>query len=468
LRTPLSGASVQKTMLELLKPQIKHSRKLLDSLFINGIATDLSQTGTGKTYVAAWMAKQIGCGVDVICPKTVKKTWVETLTMAGVTNFHIHNYEKLVRGNTEYLEYDLGKFHATNKWWLSDGIYPKFRKDNLIILDEVHKCRGQKSLASDLLIALKNHNYKLLKLSATAATSVADMKAFGYSSNLHDGENYKSWCFDHGARYNSYGTIVWDGDQTVAKEGIKRIHHNLFEQQKIAGRMTRDQFGDIFPENRLFADVFDLGSNNSKLERVYDIMQQELDLLDERAKNYKQHVFAIMMKARRESELLKVPVMVEWIEDMYNEGISPVVFVNFNDTVDALKNRLNKSKFHGKIGYLLGEQDENEKNQDIQDFQNDIKRIFIANIAAGNLGISLHDLNGNFPRFSLINPSWSAVNFVQATGRIVRAKGKSACIQRFLYANVDVEKRMADRMKARIDNLECLNDGDLSYEFAFQ
>ena len=33
-----------------------------------------------------------------------------------------------------------------------------------------------------------------------------------------------------------------------------------------------------------------------------------------------------MTKARRHAEILKVPTMVEMIEDLYDEGISPVVF----------------------------------------------------------------------------------------------------------------------------------------------
>jgi hypothetical protein len=47
------------------------------------------------------------------------------------------------------------------------------------------------SLASDLLIVLKNQKYKILGMSATAATSVVDMKAIGYKATVPDVE-YKS------------------------------------------------------------------------------------------------------------------------------------------------------------------------------------------------------------------------------------------------------------------------------------
>lgn len=450
----------------LLEPQKQHAKNLLDSIYINGVADDLSETGTGKTFSACWVAKQLNCPVVVICPNPVKKVWHDTLALFDLKNVTIINYEKLVRGNTEYLSYDLNKFHATPAWWKSEGIELNFRPDSFIILDEEHKGRGQFSLINDLFVALKNYKYKVLGLSASAATSVADMKAIGYKANLHTGENFSSWCSDFGGRLNQYGQIDWTGDQTKANEGMAKIHANLFHTQKIASRMRRNDFGDIFPENRVFADVFDIGANASKLQTVYDTMQYELAMLDKRSQNYSQHVFAIMIKARRHAELLKTPTMVDWIEDMYDEGISPVVFTNFNDTVEALTARLGKKKkFKDKIGYLIGGQKDEVRFKDIELFQCDKKRIFIANLQAGNLGISLHDLNGNFPRHSLINPSWSAVYFIQAIGRIHRAKGKTPCIQRFFYANVPIEIRMAGRLSRRIDNLDCLNDGDVNEEY---
>ena len=37
----------------LLAPQIPHVQRLVDSLYSNGFAIDLSETGTGKSYAAA-------------------------------------------------------------------------------------------------------------------------------------------------------------------------------------------------------------------------------------------------------------------------------------------------------------------------------------------------------------------------------------------------------------------------------
>lgn len=42
---------------QLLAIQKQHAVDLLNSLHLNGVAFDSSQTGCGKTYVAAWIAK---------------------------------------------------------------------------------------------------------------------------------------------------------------------------------------------------------------------------------------------------------------------------------------------------------------------------------------------------------------------------------------------------------------------------
>ena len=85
----------------------------------------------------------------------------------------------------------------------------------------------------------------------------------------------------------------------------------------------------------------------------------------------------------------------------------------------------------------------------------------LVNLAAGNAGISLHDLDGKFPRHSIVCPSWSAINLVQALGRIHRAEGKSPCLQKIVFAAETIEERCCERVQAKLDNLDMLNDGDL-------
>jgi hypothetical protein len=449
----------------LLEPQKIHSTKLLNSLHLNGFAFDASPTGTGKTYCASWIAKNYGSSVVVICPKSVQKNWFDTLKSFGIDNPIVMTFERLVRGNTDYYTYDMSVYLNRTNWWKSLGITVNFPNNSLVILDEVHKCKGQKSLSGECLVAIKNAGHKLLMLSASAATNVTEMKAFGYVTLIHSGYGFYDFCKDNGVAFNRFGLGTWDANLQKCKEGMVRIHNTLFNTLGCANRMNRKDFGNIFPDNQVIADGFDLGSNTAKLQSVYNEMEYELMNLDESSMEYSEHHFAIIMKARRQSEILKVPAMVSWIEDMYDEGVSPVVFINFRETLEAIEKRLNSAKYSGKIAKIVGGQTQKQRDNEIEQFQSDTKRICLVMVAAGSASVSLHDLNGNYPRNTLINPSYSAINTLQSLGRCHRANGKTPVIQRFFFANgVEIEEKMRKRVNLRLTNLDSLNDGDLSLD----
>ena len=158
-----------KSFTSLLEPQLDHAKTLLDSIYFNGFALDESHTGTGKTYVACAIAKELNCPVVVVCPKVVIPTWKKLLAKFGVDGALVINYELLIRGNTKWMSYDKVEYFKKANWE-SKGMNLNFPKNSLVILDEVHKCKAKTSLCSDFLIACTNHKYKRLKLSATPAT----------------------------------------------------------------------------------------------------------------------------------------------------------------------------------------------------------------------------------------------------------------------------------------------------------
>ena len=442
----------------LLPPQREHAVALLNSLYINGVACDQSETGTGKTYVAAWLAKNLNSPVVIVCPKVVIPSWTKVLSYFGIKAHCLINYEKLIRGNTEHLSFKDGKDTGPSDYTIN------FPKNSLVILDEVHKCKSATSKNSDFLIKLKMDGYKSLLLSATAATNPLEMKAFGFATTLHNLVSYRHFITSSGAYAGRYGGFQIDLQSQKTIEAMSNIHNTLFNLYKVSSRMTRKMFDKIFPDNHVMAECFDMGTNTDKINRVYEQMEAEMAALEESSINYSQHHFAIMTKARRMAELLKVPTMVEMIEDWYDEGISPVVFVNFTDTVEAIEKQLAKNrKFDGKIARIVGGQSDKVRQKDIEDFQSDNKRIMIANLAAGNAGVSLHDLIGNHPRGSIISPSYSAINLLQALGRIHRAEGKTTCIQKVMFADGTIEVEACKRVQCKLNNLECLNDGDLTY-----
>ena len=450
----------------LIGPQPQHAEILWRSLQTNGFALDLSATGTGKTYCAASVAKNDGSPLVLICPKSVLKTWTTILAAYGVKPKLAINYELLGRGKTKWMKFvkqaDPCRPHvpgATEK-------LPHFRLPQgcLVILDEGHRCKGLDTTNSQMLISLVVQKFKVLVASATAAVSPLDMKALGFLLQLHNLHDFPDFCRLHGARWvGKWGALSFSMDDPAAKKGMESLNNYLFKVLKCASRMTREDFGDKFPESQIVADVFDMGSNERKIQRVYEDMERELAHLEERCASYRDHIFAILMAARRNVELLKVPLFVEMVEDLFDEGKSVVMFCNFDDTIEAINTRLQRSKkFRDTVVFIRGGQSTSAREQAINDFQSDRKRVALVNIAAGGVAISLHDLTGDHPRASVLSPNWSAIQMLQAVGRIWRQGGKTKSYQRIVYAADTIEEHICRRVQEKINSLNTLNDGDLA------
>jgi len=100
-------------------------------------------------------------------------------------------------------------------------------------------------------------------------------------------------------------------------------------------------------------------------------------------------------------------------------------------------------------------------------FQEDKTRICLCMIQAGGVGLSLHDLNGKYPRTTLITPTFSARELKQALGRTPRMNGLSKCIQKIVYAAGTVEAKACAAVRGKLDNISALNDGDLQTGITF-
>ena len=69
----------QSTTPTLFDWQIFHAKVLMTSLLNHGYAKDGSDTGTGKTFVALYLAKKMGLVPFVLCPKSVVPSWKDTM-----------------------------------------------------------------------------------------------------------------------------------------------------------------------------------------------------------------------------------------------------------------------------------------------------------------------------------------------------------------------------------------------------
>ena len=456
----------------LLEPQKPHAEFLANALKNMGIAADFSPTGTGKTFVGASILRHLKRKFIVICPKLNIPKWKTVLNQFGLSAELIINYEKLARGNIKTVYRYKRKGQKDIPYFLRGEF--RIPKDWIVVLDESHRTKGVESLQAGLLFALKMQGYSVLCLSATQAMTPMDMRAFGFAFNLHKGMHFisgrgqnngmnlfKQFCESAGAEYvGKWGAMYFDSGNEEAVKKLQAVRSNLFDVQKVASRMRREDFGTIFPKNQVEATVYDMGENGKKIGHIYDEMEAEIARLEKHCQNYALHVLAIITKARRMAELLKVPSLCELTEDLYDENKSVLIFVNYTDTIESLVSRLSKKFGADKIAQIYGGVTTRQRLDDINAFQNDQKRITVANLAAGGECIDLHDITGKHPRASLINPSFRSIAVLQSIGRHCRAYAKSDCWTNLVLADGTIEVPVAQNFNGKKDHLDILNDGD--------
>ena len=462
----------------LLQPQFGHAEHLSKSLTDNGISWDGSATGTGKTYSACAIIRDQKRKFVVVCPKLAIPEWKRVMAMFGITPEFIINFEKLARGNTPHYK-RISQAKYQRKYNVDNDVeIPEFLRaewkipaDWLIVIDESHKCKGVDSLNSGLLFNIKTQGLKAHLMSATQATTPLDMRAFGYAMDLHSKNpnelfelrEFKKFCEEAGAEWvGKWGAQYFDSGKPESMAKLAKIREYLFDFKKVGARLTRKDMGDIFPATQVVAEAYDMGTASDKIQAVYDEMEMELDLLEERCESYKDHVLAIITKARRHTEMLKVPTIVEMVSDYNTEGRSAVIFVNYQDTIDAIVARLGKEFDPKLIGQISGAVSFKQRLDDIRAFQGDKKHFMVANLAAGGQCINLHDILGGRPRSSIINPSYSAISVLQSAGRIDRAYAQSDVYQRFLYAARTIEEAVCHRFNDKNCFITALNDGTLT------
>lgn len=427
-------------MKKLYKIQEDHARVLESGLRTYRAALDASETGCGKTIVAVELAARMGLETLVVCPKATIPAWQAALQDRNV-RARVINYEKLKSKNAGY-----GKFNGRKQWEWS--ALPN--AEALIVWDEVQKCMSMTSQNSKMLVGSKKY-YNLL-LSATAAEDPTEMKALGYILGIHDLKDYWNWLRKHGCKPNPWGALEFKGGP---KELVK-IHDQIFNAGK-GSRLKVEDMKAHFGESQIITEPIDFG-DEGEIQKLYATMDEEIEELKTRMQEDKSGAEGLVkqLRARQAVELLKVPYILEATEQAIKEKRSVAIFVNFNDTVDALAERL------GTKCFIRGGQADSARFQSMAEFQDGRSRIIICNIAAGGTGVSLHDEHGNHPRTALISPSFNAKELIQVMGRVHRAGGKSISQQRILFAAGTIEEKVKKSIDTKLKNLEIFNDGGLT------
>lgn len=456
---------------EVLEPDFYYGFSLSgDGRFLLG---DFTVThNTGKTYQDLGAALATGREVCVICPLSVIGTypkfgkrgsgWMGAFAHFGHMPRFVLNYESLRSGSkknkwvkkmSRRIEGARGEKARVHTWFeWNKAELPV--DETIFILDEAHNVKNEGTLNQELAKAIIRERYPVIFTSGTLAQNPNHMRATGLAVSLYanrTGTTWEHFLETHGVKYDRKFVGGMEGRYHLA-----RINKTVFPRR--GARVRIKDLGDRFPETTIVAEAFETGAAD-QIQAAFKKAEMELEEMVASQTITEQQGFMLRqgawMKAWHAGERLKVPSLVAMVQDFVEEGQSVAIFVNFSDVREELCERL-----HTRCS-IHGQQSRTQREACIAMFQEDKARVIVCQIDAGGVGVSLHDLNGDYPRVAIVLPTTKVVSLTQALGRVHRSGGLTASRQIIFFAAGTVEEDLCERLREKMGNMDALNDGDL-------
>lgn len=405
---------------------------LAASLHRWGGALDASLTGTGKTTacLAAFRAAGIN-RLAVLCPISVIPNWQEWGERFGLRVRAI-NYERAIRGIPGLLE----RNQRNQFTWLG--------RNYGVAFDEAHRIGGLSTLNSKMAKAAARQGIPAMALSATIGDTPMRLSALGEILRLFGPREFIPWALNHGVERKDNGRFVYVGGNA----GMMAIRNRIFAE----GRGIRLDPATIpeFPEAQIDSILIETEHVN-EINEVLDKMTGIADSAAAGRLSFPQFRKS-MHDEWRALERLKLAPCCELIEDAAASGMCGILFVHYREIAQEAARLLN-------CPLIIGGQPDDERQAIIQGRREDrIQKIVCT--SAGNEGISLHDVTGRHPTYSVIMPSGSSRVARQEVGRGWRAGARSKAIIRFAFAAGTREADRARRLAGRLNRLDALTNMD--------
>ncbi len=417
--------------------QLRNAERLVHVLREHRHAADFSEPGTGKTLTALLVAKEIDRPTLVVGPRISKTAWQRCGEAAGVPHAYL-GWEKLRAGNTGAGSWS-GKGRSRRWEWNPDV--------GLVIFDEAHRAGGDRTQNAIIVASTKRDRIPSLLLTATPATNPLRMRALGYLLGLHNWADHWEWCRRRGCFQMPFGGLQFTQNEKRAKQVLDLL------AEQMSPRCVKTALREVRPDHSMILRpvLMDL-DNQAEAERLAE--NTRCLYLQLRERQASSSGAAEWQKNRQAMELLKVPSIAERISDKLEAGNTVLVFVQFLQTLEALRT------IYPQSGTIRGDVPEQERQRIMDAVQSDQLRLCFLQVRAGGESVSLNDKTGRHPRVIMMPPVSDAQTAKQVFGRGDRVDNKTPVLVEVLLAAGTSEERIERQLTRNLNNLEALTDVD--------
>jgi SWI/SNF-related matrix-associated actin-dependent regulator 1 of chromatin subfamily A len=437
------------------RPPMEHQKVAIEKLLANDKFILADDMGLGKTTAAVIASIESGAKkVLIVCPASLKINWDREIK--NYTDRRVLIVEGRKWGSTfDYyiINYDILKnYHTTEKSEDSEDfkllVNEKF---DLAIVDEAHYVSNTTANRTRLLNDVLETIPRVWLLTGTPMTS----RPINYFNLLKIVDspltlNWQSYVrrYCKGYQFTVGNRKVWN---TSGASNLDELRERT--KSYVLRRMKTDILD--LPEKIVTPVFVELTS------KMYDEELEEFTRISNDKKDNETISVTLnrLMKIRQLIAYEKIPYTCEIIDKCLDQGKKVIVFTNFTMSLEMLHEKYKKNSV-----ILNGSMSKEKKQESVDRFQNENKiKIFISNIVAGGVGITL-----TAGEVVIMNDlSFVPAHHSQAEDRAYRYGQKNSVLVYYPIFENTLEKiiyNILQKKKGIIDQV--MGDGEYSESFS--
>lgn len=390
--------------------------------------------GLGKTFIASLVGQSIEGRKIVIAPETLRLNWKKELKRV---------YPDADVKCCTNKSYEIGKDwtimgYRTAVKYLDDILKEDY---SCVFVDEAHNIKAVNNYgnptsqrAKAAMEICNKAKYVYPMTGTPIPTHNKDLYNLLHLLRCPIAESFYKYAYAYCDAYNNgYGMNATGNSRS------DELHEYLREN------MIRRTKKEVLPNLTKMRSFIPVEVMNRKIADI----EKKLD-----APNDYETFMGLCMTGRKLLSMAKVKPVMEYAENLLDDDRQVVIVSNFNDTLDAIK-----EKYGDEACFIRGGMTDMQKQQAIEDFQSGKKKICAMNIIAGGVGVTLtkaHDM-------IMVDFDWTPANMTQAEDRICRVGQDELCNIAYFYCDgSQLDEYFVNMLSEKSENIDKAVDNDIN------